>query len=147
MLELFLNEVNGHLKDFEPWEIVLGSFFIWQFGFILVSSIFSFLSIHLGQILFWYFEEFFHIISKLLLLGKNWIAIGFKLLRKLPYIKEKINDELDKNVQEMESEIKKQIQGKTYITHLPNAGWTKSQILSEIDQMMALGNIFFISYL
>ena len=51
MLELFLNEVNGHLKEFEPWEIVLGSFFIWQFGFILVSSIFSFLSIHLGQII------------------------------------------------------------------------------------------------
>ena len=77
----------------------------------------------------------------------KYVSCLFKLLRKLPYIKEKINDELDKNVQEMESEIRKQIQGKTYITHLPNAGWTKSQILSEIDQMMALGNIFFISYL
>ena len=58
----------------------------------------------------------------------------------MPYIKDKINNELDKNVQEMESEIRKQIQGKSYITTLPKLGWKKEEILQEIDQMMALGN-------
>ena len=41
----------------------------------------------------------------------------------------------------MESEIRKQIQGKSYITTLPKLGWKKEEILQEIDQMMALGNI------
>ena len=74
-------------------------------------------------------------------LGKNWLAIAFRIFRQLPYIKDKINNELDKNVQEMESEIRKQIQGKSYITTLPKLGWKKEEILQEIDQMMALGNI------
>ena len=39
----------------------------------------------------------------------------------------------------MENDIRKQIQGKKYITALPKSGWSKQEILDEIDEMMELG--------
>ena len=39
----------------------------------------------------------------------NWPAMIFRLVRKLPIVKDKIDQELDKTVSEMEEEISKQI--------------------------------------
>ena len=62
------------------------------------------------------------------------------MVRKLPFVSGKIDSELDKNVREMELEITRQIQGKTYHRCLPKTGWTKEQVLAEIDDVMSLGN-------
>jgi len=51
----------------------------------------------------------------------------------------KIDEEISKNVREMEDEITQQIQGKKYHRNLPPSGWSKEQVLAEIDDMMALG--------
>ena len=53
----------------------------------------------------------------------------------------KIDSELDKNVKEMELEITKQIQGKTYHRFLPKIGWSKEEVLAEIDDVMSLGKL------
>ena len=73
--------------------------------------------------------------------GVNWFQLSFRLLRKLPFAKEKIQKELDKNVVEMEDEIRKQIQNKPYITTLPEKGWTQEEILNEIDNLNDLGKL------
>ena len=69
----------------------------------------------------------------------NWMAVAFRLIRKLPIVRGKIDEELDKTVNEMEDEIKKQIGGRHYVKSLPPIGWNKEQILTEIDDLMDLG--------
>ena len=70
----------------------------------------------------------------------DWKASIFKVIRKLPFVSGKIDSELDKNVREMELEVTKQIQGKAYHRFLPKIGWTKDEVLAEIDDVMSLGN-------
>ena len=41
------------------------------------------------------------------LLATDWMAVGFRLLRKLPIVKGMVDQELDKAVNEMEEEITK----------------------------------------
>jgi hypothetical protein len=57
----------------------------------------------------------------------------------LPFIRGKIDQELNKTVQEMETEMSDQIAGRDYHRTLPEKGWSKDQILSEIDDVMDLG--------
>ena len=42
-----------------------------------------------------------------ILLATDWMAVGFRLLRKLPIVKGMVDKELDKAVNEMEEEITK----------------------------------------
>ena len=63
----------------------------------------------------------------------------FKWVTKLPIISARINNELDKNIKQMEHEINSQMGGKAYFTALPKFGWSKDKILNEIDSLMDLG--------
>lgn len=65
----------------------------------------------------------------------------FRTLRKIPFVQRKIQEELDKTVGEMEVELKEQIGGLAYHQSLPKVGWSKDQVLKEIQKNMDLGKI------
>ena len=69
----------------------------------------------------------------------NWIQASFKFLRKLPLIRNLVQKELGKHVKGMEEDMSKQIGDMKYNRKLPEKGWNKQKIVSEIKQCMDLG--------
>ena len=128
-----LNEINAFLQGFEPWQLVIGTFFLVHFVQFVMDIFISAISKKT--------IDKYKLISdvKCNFLETDWKASIFKVIRKLPFVSGKIDSELDKNVREMELEVTKQIQGKAYHRFLPENGWTKDEVLAEIDDVMSLG--------
>ena len=128
-----LNEINAFLQGFEPWQLVIGTFFLVHFVQFVMDIFISAISKKT--------IDKYKLISdvKCNFLETDWKASIFKVIRKLPFVSGKIDSELDKNVREMELEVTKQIQGKAYHRFLPEIGWTKDEVLAEIDDVMSLG--------
>ena len=51
---------------------------------------------------------------------------------------------MGKAVTDLETDINAQIEGRDYVTSLPEKGWNKEQVLQEIDSYMSLGNRHFV---
>ena len=131
-MDALLVEVNEFLQGFEPWQLVVGTFFLVHFVHFLKDLIISAISKLYAKVSHYNLHD-------TSLTDTDWKASIFKTIRKLPFVSGKIDSELDKNVREMELEVTKQIQGKTYHRFLPKIGWTKDEVLSEIDDVMSLG--------
>ena len=46
MLELILNEIDIHLQEFPPWQIVLGTLLFWQIGYFCLFQATTLLSMY-----------------------------------------------------------------------------------------------------
>merc|ERR1712156_808441 len=110
----FLYVYYESLEDLETWQIIVGTICVIQSLNYLIPTTKK-------------------------ILKTNWPAMIFRLVRKLPIVKDKIDQELDKTVSEMEEEISKQIGNRDYTKTLPLDGWSREKILNEIDDLIDLG--------
>lgn len=106
--------LDSALYNLKPWQIV-------------TLSLISWISLRL------------FIKSLICIKNTNWKVALFRTLRKIPFVQRKIQEELDKTVGEMEVELKEQIGGLAYHQSLPKVGWSKDQVLKEIQKNMDLG--------
>lgn len=64
----------------------------------------------------------------------------FKLLRKIPSIKKKIEEELETVTKNIEDDVKNKTKNLPYITELPKEGMGKEAIIKCLDENLILGN-------
>lgn len=78
-----------------------------------------------------------------------WIVSGvvsrskkhfFRMARKIPFVQAKITEELEKRAKEFEESAIKQSAGLSYITHLPELGYSDKKILDLVDSHLQLGS-------
>ncbi len=129
-----LVEINGFFDGFQPWQLVLGTAFFIHILHALMEVV-KYLASNSKVETILTIKKLNNDISS----DTNLKAAAFRLFRKLPFVQGKINAELDKTVKEMEQEVTDQIGGMSYNRTLPANGYTKAQVLQEIDQIMALG--------
>lgn len=65
----------------------------------------------------------------------------FKLMRRLPYVRDKINAEMDKIKSNFEEEVIKNSKGVNYITELPVISLTNDEILKKVEEHLNLGKV------
>lgn len=62
------------------------------------------------------------------------------MIRLIPSVRAKINNEVEKISNDLEGDVVKRTEGLLYYTKLPYDPFTKTHILDLIDQYLALGN-------
>uniref|UniRef100_A0A1L8E2I0 sphinganine-1-phosphate aldolase n=1 Tax=Nyssomyia neivai TaxID=330878 RepID=A0A1L8E2I0_9DIPT len=113
----FANRINSSLQSREPWQIV----------------VFTTTTV-LGGVWLW---EFMNQDESVVSRSKKYF---FKMIRKVPFVQNKINKELNMRAKEFEDSAIKQSGGLPYITHLPELGLSNEKILSLVDSHLNLGN-------
>ena len=61
-------------------------------------------------------------------------------IRKLPWVKRKINEELSKTMGDLKADADKQLRGLEYYRDIPEVGWDQAKIVAEIEKLMGLGD-------
>ena len=61
------------------------------------------------------------------------------MVRKLPLVQGKVQEEMDKAVTDWAKDLNAQIGDLPYWSEMPKKGWSKEKVLSEIDKLMDLG--------
>ena len=134
--ELYLRAIYLHLllqrkvrrmcRGLEAWQIVtntaLSMFALW-----LCVEV-------LRWIFWWLFMQDEGIVSR----SKKTF---FKLVRILPFIKDKIETELNSKKADLENEVGRQRKGETYTTKLPKTGISKDRLLMHVNYYQNLGKI------
>ncbi|XP_059611916.1 sphingosine-1-phosphate lyase [Phlebotomus argentipes] len=115
--KLVADRVNFALQSREPWQIVV----------ITTTTVLS------GVWLYEFFSQEEGIVSR----SKKHF---FKMARKLPFVKAQITEELNKRAKEFEDSAIKQSEGLSYITHMPEMGFSDQEILSLVDSHLQLGH-------
>ncbi|CRK88647.1 CLUMA_CG002394, isoform A [Clunio marinus] len=112
------NQVNSLFAKKEPWQIAAIS---------TASTLFA----------VWFFQ--------FLIKEESWTTRAkktfFRVARKIPSIKKKIDTELDGLQKNFEETMTKQGDKIGYIVKLPEDGWHRKDILKKIDEYLELGNI------
>ncbi|KAK6633822.1 hypothetical protein RUM44_004429 [Polyplax serrata] len=109
--------LNDLCKDKEPWQII-----------VLTAS--TVLTVN------WLLECLSQEIN-LLDIGKKKF---FKLVKKIPSVRNKIGHELSKIKNDFESEVRHRNEEVPYITELPNKGMTNQEILKLVETYLKLGD-------
>ena len=61
-------------------------------------------------------------------------------IRKLPWVKKKIDEELSKTMSDLKADANKQLKGLEYHRNIPELGWDQEKIVAEIEKLMGLGD-------
>jgi len=68
---------------------------------------------------------------------KKWF---FKTIKKIPWVQKKIADELEKTMLDLRKDVNSQLKGLEYHTSLPESGWNRDKIVSEVETLLGLGD-------
>jgi len=66
---------------------------------------------------------------------KKWF---FKTIKKIPWVQRKIADELEKTMLDLRMDVNSQLKGLEYNRSLPESGWKRDKIVSEVKHFWAL---------
>ena len=61
-------------------------------------------------------------------------------IRKLPWVKRKIDEELGKTMVDLKADADKALKGLEYYREIPELGWNQEKIVAEIEKLMGLGD-------
>ena len=61
-------------------------------------------------------------------------------IRKLPWVKKKIDEEIGKTMGDLKADADKQLKGLEYYRDIPEVGWDQAKIVAEIEKLMGLGD-------
>ncbi|XP_077585135.1 sphingosine-1-phosphate lyase 1 isoform X2 [Stigmatopora nigra] len=122
MVLLYLEEarrlVNGHCRDFEPWQIIGATLFItlaavWLKGFLFQQE------------------------SLLSRMKKQC----FRLIRKIPFVSGAIQSQLNKALDDMSASLCTLKNGMGYTKKLPSKGLSQKQVLEKISEYQTLNEV------
>ncbi|CAG9856583.1 unnamed protein product [Phyllotreta striolata] len=109
--------LNSQFQGKEPWQIVTVTtstvlFSVWFYGFLFQDES----------------------------LVERTKKTAFRLLKKIPQVRKKLEDELDSIAKGFEDDIKESTKGLTFIRELPKSGLSKEAILDTLNDNLSLGN-------
>eukprot|EP00163_Fabomonas_tropica_P000706 TRINITY_DN10485_c0_g1_i2.p1 TRINITY_DN10485_c0_g1~~TRINITY_DN10485_c0_g1_i2.p1 ORF type:complete len:617 (-),score=181.46 TRINITY_DN10485_c0_g1_i2:242-2092(-) len=110
--------VDGQLKGLSTWQIILVAIVFWTIFIKLKNFLFADepLLVRLKGSFFFY-------------------------MKKIPYVRAKIDEEIGKGLTDMKKSVLKEFPGEKIITELPAKGLTVKQVLKELDFLRELGEV------
>eukprot|EP00118_Oscarella_pearsei_P025910 m.309021 g.309021 ORF g.309021 m.309021 type:complete len:569 (+) comp45291_c0_seq1:36-1742(+) len=113
------NTLNDRLASLEPWQVLF-----FAIGFVLMAT----------AIYSWLFDSILSPYARLK-------AFVFSTVRYVPVLWPKIEEKLNRTVDDVKASVAPYVQGQKYITKLPDDGMTPDGVLKEIERMEKLSKI------
>ena len=118
LVQFHLELINGKLAKYEPWQVAAGSIA----AYVVAAKLFE-------------------IATDYEPLPTRVKRAVFSLVRRIPYVKDKIDRELGTALKGLEKSMVKSCPGKTPFTELPAVGLTGDQIIAQLTELVEFSKI------